>query len=270
MVRRQVFLGRHDIQFGKALGFIALVWLGRMAALDAYVGPAHLLHALLRRGAAIAAGCLLPAALAQAWGLRAYARWARAACAAAPSSCTRPPLCLLASAGRAGPWARRRASHPAPRPRPPQAAALRGPRAAPGSAVPGGGRCQPGAGARARLLRGARRRRPRSSRAAAGPSVPHACRRRRPRRWPRASRRPAQALSPSADPWHALGRLFLVAHGFTLLAVPLAFSLAPLPSAAVQAVAVALAMRRLPRACGSDYLSMPTARASLNQCVGDG
>lgn len=42
--------------------------------------------------------------------------------------------------------------------------------------------------------------------------------------------------------WHVLGRLFLLARGFSLLAAPLGFGLDPLSTLALHTAAVAVAM----------------------------
>ncbi|KAL4422309.1 hypothetical protein ABPG75_008506 [Micractinium tetrahymenae] len=70
-------------------------------------------------------------------------------------------------------------------------------------------------------------------------------------------------LSPSEDVAHVAGRLFLIAHGFSLLAAPLCFGLSPVANAGLQVVATAVAMCRAPAACACCYLRQASARASL-------
>lgn len=70
-------------------------------------------------------------------------------------------------------------------------------------------------------------------------------------------------LSPAQDTWHALGRLMLIARGFTLLVGPVCFELTPGVNAVAQAAAVAVSMWRARAACSVGYLHLPAARSSL-------
>lgn len=74
-------------------------------------------------------------------------------------------------------------------------------------------------------------------------------------------------LSPTQDAWHALGRLVLVARGFTLLAAPVCFALPPRVNAAAQAAGVAVSMWMVRGACSTGYLYLPSARSSLARCM---
>ena len=70
-------------------------------------------------------------------------------------------------------------------------------------------------------------------------------------------------LHPTSTGWHVLGRLFLLARGFTLLASPLGFGLEPRITLPLHTAAVGVAMWRVHAACGCGFLQLPKARSSL-------
>jgi len=78
----------------------------------------------------------------------------------------------------------------------------------------------------------------------------------------------APLLSPTEDAWHAVGRLFLAARGFTLLAAPLGFGLPAASNAALQVVATLVAMWCVRGPCACCYLNQPSAQASLARWAG--
>lgn len=75
------------------------------------------------------------------------------------------------------------------------------------------------------------------------------------------------ALSQGEARWHALGRLLLVARGFSLLAAPLCFQLSPGWTLALQLAAVGAAMASMPAACSCGYLKLPSAQEHLAWCA---
>ncbi|PRW45549.1 hypothetical protein C2E21_6053 [Chlorella sorokiniana] len=73
------------------------------------------------------------------------------------------------------------------------------------------------------------------------------------------------ALPDKQDGWHALGRLFLVARGFTLLVPPLCFLVPPRLFMALQTVCAAGAMVCVRWDCGCCYLQLPHVRRELER-----
>lgn len=67
-----------------------------------------------------------------------------------------------------------------------------------------------------------------------------------------------------------LGQLLLATRAEPLLLFPLGFQLPPGRSAALQALAVAIGLRHLTHACTAAFLELPSARAALSRCVGQG